>query len=269
MRVNPPDQLPGEAGPASPGPASPGPASRAQAAGCEHGACHDGTEPAVGTAPERARGWLLIEHDGPWPAEPLDAELPGPLGKLAVGGEELGLRIQLIRRPGRRPARPAGGPAALFAASAAGPAPWLRRGDATAAGDLFRQLAGLAEGAEPPFGAPAGPLYLVCGHGRRNACCARFGAPLARVLGAAYPDEVWETTHVGGHRYAANLVILPHGLYYGPVDAVSGAAAVEAYRRGEIAPGRYRGRAGQPRDVQQDRYRGMAEAGTFGLAGLG
>jgi Sucrase/ferredoxin-like len=239
--------------------------------GCAHGAgCHTGAEAAVGTAPEQARSWLLIEHDGPWPAEATEAALPGVLGKLALAGQELGVRVQLIRRPGRRRPRPSGaaggaGPA-VFAGWTAGSSPWLRRGDAATAGELLDQLAGLPDGAVPSFGSPVtAPLYLVCAHGRRDACCARFGVPLARALSAAYPPQVWETTHVGGHRYAANLVILPHGLYYGPVDEVVAAAAIDAYRRGEIAPARYRGRAGQPQDVQEDRYRRMTETGAFGL----
>jgi hypothetical protein len=48
-------------------------------------------------------------------------------------------------------------------------------------------------------------------------CCARLGVPLAQALAARHPGPVWETTPVGGHRFAANLVLLPHGLYYGPV----------------------------------------------------
>jgi len=46
-------------------------------AGCEHGAgSHDGTEPSMASAPEASRAWLLIEHHGPWPPEPTEAELP-------------------------------------------------------------------------------------------------------------------------------------------------------------------------------------------------
>jgi hypothetical protein len=33
--------------------------------------------------------------------------------------------------------------------------------------------------------------------------------PLAQSLAAQHPGRVWENTHVGGHRYAANLVLLP------------------------------------------------------------
>jgi hypothetical protein len=226
----------------------------------------------VGTAPELARSWLLIEDDGPWPPDPLDAELPGALGPLAARAHELGLRVQLIRKPGRRP-RPSGDPADLagrasvFVGWTAGPSPWLRRGRAATAGRLHEELAGLPDGAVPAFGSPVtAPLYLVCAHGRRDVCCARLGGPLARALGQAHPDRTWETTHVGGHRYAANLVILPHGLYYGPVDAPGAADAIAAYQRGEVAPARYRGRAGESRDEQLARYRQLTESGTFRLA---
>jgi len=248
------------------------PAGQQPAFSCEHGTgCHNGAEPAVGTAPEAARSWLLIEHDGPWPAEATDAALPGALAELAGRAGELGVRVQLIRRPGRRPRATAepGGPASVFAGWTAGSSPWLRRGDSTALGGLSAQLADLAAGKVPSFGAPAAaPLYLVCTHGRRDVCCARFGVPLARALAAAHPAQVWETTHVGGHRYAANLVILPHGLYYGPVDEISAAAAIAAYQRAEIAPGRYRGQAGQGKGRQAADYRRMVETGAYGLSEL-
>jgi hypothetical protein len=64
-------------------------------------------------------------------------------------------------------------------------------------------------------------------------------------LAARYPEETWETTHVGGHRFAGNLVILPPGLYYGPVDSAGALDAVGAHARGEISGRGYRGRAGQ------------------------
>jgi len=239
---------------------------------CEHGAaCHDGTEPAVGTAPETARSWLLIEHDGPWPEETADTPLPDALAELADRARKLGVRVQLIRRPGRRLARAAepgepAAPVAVFVGWTVGSSPWLRRGDSTAVDGLSAQLDGLPDGKIPSFGAPdTAPLYLVCAHGRRDVCCARFGAPLARALASAHPAQVWETTHVGGHRYAANLVILPHGLYYGPVSEVSATAAIAAYQRGEIVPDRYRGRAGQSQGQQAAHYQRMVEAGSFGL----
>src|SRR5208282_2115670 len=103
------------------------------------------------------------------------------------------------------------------------------------------ELEGLAAGNPPGVGAPTGgPVFLVCTHGRRSVCCARFGAPLAQALAARHPGQVWETTHVGGHRFAANLVILPYGLYYGPVGVAAATAAISAYARGTVARERYR-----------------------------
>jgi hypothetical protein len=239
------------------------------AAVCEHGAeSHDGTEPAMASAPEASRAWLLIEHPGPWPHEAADAAQPAPLGALVSSAAELGIRVQMIRRPGRRRV---GDARTVLAGWVTGPEPFLRRGAMSAsAPDLTeRDLKELASGLPPSFGAPAGePMFLVCTHAKRSACCARFGAPLAQALAVRHPGQVWETTHVGGHRFAANLVILPHGLYYGPVGVEAAAAAISAYQRGAVAPGRFRGRAGQPRAVQEAEYARLVETGTLPVAAL-
>ena len=239
------------------------------AADCEHGAeSHDGTEPAMASAPEASRAWLLVEHPGPWPHEAAEAGQPAPLGELVCAAAGLGIRVQMIRRPGRRRV---GDVRRVFAGWVAGPEPWLFSGTVTASspGLSVRDLKELAAGIVPSFGAPAGePVFLVCTHGKRSACCARFGAPLAQALATRHPGQVWETTHVGGHRFAANLVILPHGLYYGPVGVDAATAAISAYQRGAVAPGRYRGRAGQPTPVQEAEYARLAEAGSLPVAAL-
>jgi hypothetical protein len=234
---------------------------------CGHGAaCHDGTESSAASAPANARAWLLVEHLGPWPEEAPDADLPAPLRTVVDRAVELGVRIQLIRRPGRRvqPVNPA-----VFTGWTAGETPWLRRHDLATAGALAGQLDRMAEGQAPPFGLPVpDPLLLVCAHGRRDVCCARLGGPLARRLARTWPAGVWETTHVGGHRFAANLVILPHGLYYGPVAGSAAEAAVTAYQRGEVALDRYRGRAGQPEEVQRGDHLAMQASGDRSLSAL-
>lgn len=136
------------------------------------------------------------------------------------------------------------GDPAVYAAWTAGPQPWLARVAGAGAGGGEIDLAGLARGVAPTRATAAGPLYLVCAHARRDRCCGRFGGPLARGLAARYPEQVWETTHLGGHKYAPNLALLPDGRYYGPADLPSALAAIEAYQRGEVMPHRYRGRAG-------------------------
>jgi Sucrase/ferredoxin-like len=238
-------------------------------AGCEHGQeSHDGTVPSLASAPEASRAWLLIEHPGPWPHEPAEAELPAPLRAVAGSAVGLGIRVQLIRRPGPRREPD---PRRVFVGWTAGSEPWLRHGD-VAAGPGWPaglDLSRLAGGEPSSFGRPAGePVFLVCGHGQRNACCARLGVPLARQLAARYPGQVFQTTHVGGHRFAANLVILPHGLYYGPVGLAEATAAISAYQRGAVTPERYRGRAGQPQPAQRAEHARLARAGSLAVAAL-
>jgi hypothetical protein len=109
-------------------------------------------------------------------------------------------------------------------------------------------------------------MYLVCAHARRDRCCGRFGAPLARELAERYPERVWETTHLGGHKHAANLALLPHGLYYGPVDLPAALGAIEAYERGEVTVHRYRGRAGRDEAWQEAELAALVAGGGRGLA---
>ena len=235
---------------------------------CEHGpGAHDGGVATRATAPVASRGWLLIEHPGPWAERTVETELPEPLGDLAIEADRVGIRVQLIRRPGYREAKGRPGVAAeIYLAWTSGPEPWVRGlgGPVRDSGAL--DLVGIAEGIAPQEAASAGPLYLVCAHARRDRCCGRFGAPLARELAARYPDRVWETTHLGGHKHAANMVLLPHGLYYGPVDLPAALGAIEAYERGEVTAHRYRGRAGRDEAWQEAEFAALMAEGGRGPA---
>ena len=92
-----------------------------------------GLADAAASAPEQSRSWLLIEHTGPWAAEELDTAGLPPLARNAVA---LGIRVQLIRRPGEADGR-------VYAAWTAGPSVWA--GEFT--GDLEALAAVLPEGA--------------------------------------------------------------------------------------------------------------------------
>jgi hypothetical protein len=237
---------------------------------CEHGtASHDGTEPSAASAPEASRAWLLIEHPGPWPHEPAEAVLPPALAGLVALADAAGVRVQMIRRPGRGRL---GATRSIYAGWTEGSQPWLRHASWSLAGSdslATLDVEKLAAGSAPEFGSVVGePVYLVCTHAQRSACCARWGGPLAQALAARYPGQVLQTTHVGGHRFAANLVILPHGLYYGPVGLDGAVAAIGAYERGAVTAGRYRGRAGQPRSAQEAEHERLARAGSLDLGEL-
>jgi len=97
-------------------------------------------------------------------------------------------------------------------------------------------------------GAPTGtptdaPTFLVCTHGRRDPCCAGRGWPVAVALTAELPDQTWQCSHVGGDRFAANVVILPHGLYYGHVTPDNAVAIARRHLEGRVTVESLRGRS--------------------------
>jgi hypothetical protein len=211
----------------------------------------DHLEPLTGSA-AHAPAWLLVEHPGPWgPAAPKDVGWSDGSGaELIARTEQLGIRLGLIRRPERRAAAARQGTTTLLVHT--GPdRPWVRLADTADPAELLQlDLDGLAEGRAPALPAPEGQVLAVCTHGSRDVCCARAGRPVAAGLAERFGDAVWETSHVGGHRFAANLVCFPHGLMYGRADVASAVEIAEDYRRGRITPGHYRGRTCWPGPVQ-------------------
>ncbi len=93
-------------------------------------------------------------------------------------------------------------------------------------------------------------LFAVCTHGRRDPCCAERGRPLASALSQAYPDQTWESTHIGGDRFAGNMIAFPHGFYFGRVEPASGVDIAAGYLDGRIDLEHLRGRCCRPIDVQ-------------------
>ena len=61
---------------------------------------------------------------------------------------------------------------------------------------------------------------LVCGHGRRDACCGRWGTLLHVELAARSTEvRVWRCSHTGGHRFAPTAITLPDGRAWAYADA--------------------------------------------------
>ena len=99
--------------------------------------------------------------------------------------------------------------------------------------------------------APAArPLVLVCTHGQHDSCCGRRGYPLFDALRQREDLEVWQCSHIGGDRFAANAVVLPWGIYYGPVEARDANTLADAIAAEEVFLPGYRGRSSMPRPVQ-------------------
>lgn len=204
----------------------------------------------AGTA-STVRSFLLVEHPGPWGVDALrDARLPDGLGAhLREESARHRVRVLLVRRPGRRAGD---GPVRVFAARAAGAASWLE----TAALDRLDDvrdldLAALGGGRSPGLEPQEAPVLAVCTHGRHDACCAERGRPVALALARSrHADAVWECSHIGGDRFAGNLLLLPRGLYYGRVDPDAAIAVADAASEGQVSLDHLRGRSDVSMPVQ-------------------
>lgn len=226
-------------------------------------------QPMAGTAAVDA-GFLLVEHPGPWGNKALaESRLLDDATKSAVADAtaERGIRVQLIRRPGR--AQEDGEALRVFLAHPATgrlDVQLLRTRSELAGLDL--DLASRGSGWQPYDG----PLLLVCTNGRRDLCCAERGRPVAQAIAAARPAETWETTHLGGHRFAVAALTLPDGMSYGRVDAAAGVAIVDAVRRGEVVTEHLRGRtswgpAAQAAEVELRQRLGLHRTDALTLVG--
>lgn len=196
-------------------------------------------EPLAGSA-QRATAHVFVEHLGPWGAGALDALDPA----YAAGLSSLDAAIGLVRRPAVERDSDTGLPSRPHVIVATNGLVVLARTDgAPRAAELGDVLAALSRGDVPDGWTPAPWLILVCTHARRDACCARLGRPLLDALVDATDDaRLWETTHLGGHRFAPTCLALPSQVAYGrvPTDRVPElGAAVEA---GEVVPDLMRGR---------------------------
>ncbi|MEU5126401.1 sucrase ferredoxin [Streptomyces mobaraensis] len=212
------------------------------------------TEPLAGTA-VTAPTWLLIEQPGPWGAKALTGSRLDPavgraLEQAAAGTD---VRVALIRRPGRHAdCRPPAGQRIFVAHTAPGRS-WIRT---TELDDPARLLdldfAALGAGHHGGLWEPytGDPLALVCTNGKRDRCCALLGRPLAAELTAAGGTGVWEVTHIGGHRFAPTLFVLPFGYAYGRATAHGVKEVLEAAREGHVVTANCRGRSAWDRPAQ-------------------
>lgn len=112
------------------------------------------------------------------------------------------------------------------------------------------------------------PLFLVCTHGRRDKCCAKFGVPLYNALQEHVGDSVWQCSHVGGDRFAGNLICFPHGLFYAHATPEAGRRVVDTYRAGRVLTEEFRGRACYSHQLQAAEAFVREETGVGGVEDL-
>jgi hypothetical protein len=204
-------------------------------------------EPLFATASE-ASAWLLVEQPGPWGHSALvESGLDPEVGaELQARAKTLGIKALLVKQAGSRR-----GEGRCFLGRSDQGASFLEEVRLDDSRDLLSlDLEALARGEGGHGRRVEGAFYLVCTNSRRDACCARLGRPVAAALAEERPGRVWECSHLGGHRFAANLVCLPDGLWYGRVTPTDAGPIVSAYERGQIVLGHLRGRSSLPAAAQ-------------------
>ena len=205
---------------------------------------YDNDEPLGATA-SRIDHWILVEYRGLWGRDTLGATGLGAPLKAHLEEQvraRPSSRLLFVRRPDRR-ACPT---LVAFAVDSREDHARIERIDFEHHDDLLRV----------DFGEPRGrrldhPVFVVCTHGKHDRCCARYGRPLFDALEGELDDEwLWQSTHVGGDRFAGNLVCLPEGVYYGRVDRETASAVLDEHLAGRIHLPAYRGRSTYSMAVQ-------------------
>jgi hypothetical protein len=228
-------------------------------------------EPLYGTA-SRVQRWLVVEQAGAWGREALlESRLDRAVAaRLAEDAQRRRVRVLLARPAGFR-LRPGGGPRRVFLAHTGVERAWIERIDLPAerAEALLEIDLGATAFPEPPgLGEPGPPLALVCANGRHDPCCADLGRPVIRALIEAGSPDVWEASHVGGDRFAANIVCLPDGVYYGRVQPPAAARLLADHRTGLLDLACYRGRSCHPPVVQAAEWYARRELGERRQEGI-
>jgi hypothetical protein len=195
-------------------------------------------ESVAGTA-SYGRRWLLLEVAGAWgpnafrDSPVLDPALGARIERRAAAE---GFRLAAIRRPGRARLREGRrwrwarvdctpGHEAISWAEAADPAEYL------------------AAAFDQPGVPSAEPVVAVCAHGRHDQCCATRGRAVATALAEREGPAVWECSHIGGDRFAATMLLFPHGINYGRADVLDAGRMVDEYRSGRVMLAGLRGRS--------------------------
>jgi len=225
-------------------------------------------EQLFGTAP-RTELWFLIEYDRP-PGDKALEESDLPLGVKSYLIEQQktipNSRVLLLRRE-----QPQAKPTINFfigISSESNPVVYefhLNRYEEMIDIDLSDII---QRGSKSSIYIRPDPLFLVCTNGKRDPCCALWGSQVYSELSRHGSEAVWQTSHVGGHRFAANVIGLPYGIYFGRVRPNLGESLVESYQNGVLDLDHYRGRSCYSTQAQVAEYFLRRESSILGLDAL-
>lgn len=215
-------------------------------------------EPIYGTAVQ-VDVWICLEYRAPWNAKALkDNVLPAPMKEWLQQATDSLAAVGLKARPQfiKRASRGADAPLHLFIArnDDVGSVVWQFNSldyDAFLELDILTLLQD-EEGYEGHLRLE--PLFLVCTNGKRDRCCASLGMPVYKRFVELAPEQTWQTTHLGGHRFAATLQVFPDALCYGRVGVEDVEEIIAAQQAHRMLVERLRGSTAYPAEVQAADY---------------
>lgn len=219
-------------------------------------------EQMAGTAVS-APVWVLLEYRQLWQARATEENtLPASVKKWLK--EQLGMvngRLQFIRQtPYQQRYR-------CFVAVPDAHFPRLYRFDFAEYEELLNiDLTAIVSGKTQytPY-LIANPLFLVCTNGKRDRCCAKFGTALYQAFSEVAGTAVWQTTHLGGHRFAPTLMSFPEGVCYGQFSHDDILPLITAQQNNELYLPKLRGRASYSPIIQIAEYYLCQEISNNGL----
>jgi hypothetical protein len=191
---------------------------------------------------------LLVEWPLPWPRDVADIPaLAAAMEAIAATAPARSTRLlaivppdgadesaPLVTRWWRDPTAPAGAYAGSDHVCAL----------ATLPADIAALVTGDTDGGAPA-GEPAPRDVIICGHGRRDACCGRAGTLLHEDVAGLWPGvRVRRCSHTGGHRFAPTSFTFPEARGWAYLDGAmldgivahtGDLAALASHYRGWIA----------------------------------
>jgi hypothetical protein len=228
----------------------------------------EAAEETFGTA-STGDAWLLLEYARPWGSKAFrDSTLPKAV-KVYLSGLLKSVprsRVLLIKQT-----RKVKKPLTLFV---------VRSGESSSSIlksefleyeqlldlDLISALAGGSPSGTTPW---EEPLFLVCTHGKRDKCCAKFGIPIYKTIQTLVGESsVWQCSHVGGDRFAANVICFPDGIFYGHVTEETAKLIVKEYDERRIVLTNFRGRSCYSFPVQAAEFFTRRETGFCRIGDL-
>lgn len=224
-------------------------------------------EPLAGTAAKETTIWLVLEYAGPWGMRAVEENGLPTAVQAWLQAQSAALpdsRVLFVRHDREQTSN---GRHFFVAITRESDQRLYRLFCATDEALLAVDVAELvADTAAQHPAYTAAPLFLVCTNGKRDQCCAKFGLPIYQQMAAELSaEQVWQCTHIGGHRYAATAVVLPHGVYYGQISSSRVPAIIAASQQGEVVLAGYRGRTCYAPAVQAADYFVRQQTGQMGL----